>query len=454
MAPLWPLQNFVAVNPFVGLSARTFIDACDLIRRQAPGGMQMGMEFYREKFATGEIVEADLEAALNQARKTLCSPWKEALAELDPTQLIAGLQAPPELAEGEILTVAEAVERAHAVNWTSMVSEAIGQFCAAYYDAGQSAWRLPWRELPLYAAWREAASLDAHPELLGLRNFRSFVQALPDDAEAVIASLLPQLGGAASKAADFLHKELMSIRGWAGYVQYRVRENGLYGRSDDALLQLLAVRLAYDAALLAQFDGPALREFWPHNPESVAAPSGGVLRSFLWLLAHEHAWRRQLLGKLGAVHQAQGAAAQARPAVQAVFCIDVRSEIFRRALEATSPEVETIGFAGFFGLAIEYIPFGQTKAPPNVLCCSRPSSAFKKKCGGCLPEEEQAELRRQRLASGLVTRGIFQDLRNLLLLVRRDCRASLRSGAFPRCLSARGRRSRAEARMRSTAGQS
>ena len=70
MAPLWPLQNFVAVNPFVGLTDQSFIDSCDLFRRVAPGGMQMPLPFYQAKFAAGEIKEADLESALTLRSKT------------------------------------------------------------------------------------------------------------------------------------------------------------------------------------------------------------------------------------------------------------------------------------------------------------------------------------------------------------------------------------------------
>ncbi len=398
IAPLWPLQNFVAVNPFVGLSDKPFVDACKLIRRVAPGGMQMPLDFYQKKHATGEITDAHLTAALTQARKILSGAEAESLAAMDVAALKRALTKDPAATSGHgILTVAEAIDAAQGTAWAAAVTETVAQFCSEYFDAGQSAWRLPWRDLPLFSAWREKALINFNAEVLGLRHFRQWVKNLPETADAAIAHLTKKLGIADEDAADFFHRQLMSIRGWAGHVQYHVREDGMHGRSDDSLVQLLAVRLAYDAALLAQFDSPAVREFWTGS--SAAADASEVLPTFLWQLAHEHAWQQQLLDKLRAANPSPPATG--RPVVQAVFCIDVRSEIFRSALEATSPSIETIGFAGFFGMPIESIPFGKHAGTAQCPVLLTPKFRVRDTLRNASPEALDEAWKRQRIGKRL-----------------------------------------------------
>lgn len=360
IAPLWPLQNFVAVNPFLGLSETSFVEACHLIRKIAPGGMQMPLAYYAEKYQAAEIRPEDLAAALDHAARALPSVWSTEAAALTPAELVEALaQAEEEFRDLDILTIADALDRSSGSKWNSEIIEVISQFCASYYDRGQSAWKQPWGDQPLYTAWREMAMLDAKPEFQGLRCFRQHVRSLPESAEEAITVALATLKIVDEETAvDFLHRQLMSIRGWAGHVQYLVREKEMAGGQDDSLLQLLAIRLAYETALLAQFESPSLREFWSPEPASESAPSRAVLIRFLWQLAHENAWQRQLFGAL----TPSSSDHVSRPAAQAVFCIDVRSEVFRRRLESANPEIQTLGFAGFFGMAIEYLPFGERRS--------------------------------------------------------------------------------------------
>lgn len=372
IAPLWPLQNFVAVNPFLGLADKPFVDACDLIRKVAPGGMQMPLDFYSDKYHNAEIQSEDLQAALAHVTETLPASWADKASMLNQNDLIKALEQPNEdFDEIDILTIADALDRSSGSNWNNDIIEVISQFCASYYDRGQSAWRQPWLDQPLFTAWRETASLDAKPEFQGLKNFRKHVQSLPETADEAVVHSLRALGISPNEATDFLHRQLMSIRGWAGHVQYLVRENGMAGKEDDALMHLLAIRLAYDTALLAQFESPSLREFWSATPVSESGPSDSVLIRFLWQLAHENAWQRQLFGHIDATPSA----APERPSAQAVFCIDVRSEVFRRGLESASDSIQTMGFAGFFGMAIEYVPFGQHEG--NTQCPVLLNPAYK-----------------------------------------------------------------------------
>lgn len=98
-----------------------------------------------------------------------------------------------------------------------------------------------------------------------------------------------------------------------------------------------------------------LVEWMESFPESMHGP--------VWLKAFEAGYHEQLIGMVARSaaapsRPATDTAAPVRPQSQSVFCIDVRSEPFRRHLESTGAN-ETFGFAGFFAVFIKYRAWGK-----------------------------------------------------------------------------------------------
>ncbi|HEX8551787.1 MAG TPA: DUF2309 domain-containing protein [Abditibacteriaceae bacterium] len=400
IAPLWPLKNFVAVNPFVGLSDRHFVEAGSLVQRVTHGDMMMPLPYYRQQWEAGRISSADLQNALDHARQTLPATQAHELDTHSVETLQAALSDSNNSINAAIFTVIDLLDARRGTQWNSFVVDEISKWCSAFYDEGQASWRMPWRGESLFAAWREAALCDANPEMMGLSGFRNFLRAQPDDATAAIEYALQTLQVPAASTVDFLHRALMSISGWSGYVQYQVREKSMYGNYDDSLQHLLAIRLAYDVALYQR--DTKFQEMWAQHVASwpvADAASPQLLANYLWQLASELAYQRALIGDIGAAAATQRAVG--RRAVQAVFCIDVRSEVFRRSLEAQSPDIETVGFAGFFGFPIEYIPFGQRHGQTQCPVLLTPAFRIRETLPDATHQQTEAALGKQRFSRRL-----------------------------------------------------
>jgi hypothetical protein len=396
IAPLWPLRHFVAVNPFLGFSGQTFAATCATMRRVAGADMLMPRGFYRQALADGVIEDRDLQAALAAAPRGANTPdtpdaLRQALAR-DPTG--------PARPGAVVATVAEVLDTLAAgdrqASRTAFMVDEISKWCAAYFDEGQAAWRLPSRNLRPYPAWRAAMRHDRNPAAMGIRGFRAAVAALPDDPVAAITEVVERLGIPARAVEDYLHRALFDIGGWAAYARYLVWDNALYGRADDTLVQLLAVRLAWGYGLFLERKDAAFAQAWRQAMVAAAAlpqderlgDDADLAIDLVMQEAYEAAFQRRLLARLARDSAAPGSRSPARKPLQAAFCIDVRSEVYRRALETVCPEAETIGFAGFFGFPIEYVPIGRQQGGAQCPVLLTPAFIVCEAVGDASEEEE------------------------------------------------------------------
>ncbi|MGP9821535.1 YbcC family protein [Salinarimonas sp. NSM] len=398
IAPLWPLKHFVAVNPYLGLTEQSFAEAATTLARVSGARMTLPRSHYAARHAAGAIGDADLAEALRAA-----GAGKQAGVPADLAALKAKMaqDAPP---RPLALTAAEAIDAATgrdpAVGAAALVVEEISKTCARVFDEGQALWRAPFLERGLYAAWRAHAAFDRTPEVMGFPGFRRALATLPEDADGAIAAAVSALGVPEAARADYLHRALATINGWASYARYIVWNAELHGGGDPVLKELLAIRLSYDAALLSVT--PQAKAAWGEALARMSAPRTldpeRVVDAILQDAA-EISRRRGLVARIVEANRSRDGApaASERPAVQAAFCIDVRSEVFRRALETVAPDVQTIGFAGFFGLSIEYVPFGRRKGGAQCPVLLKPAFVVCEEVGGAGAGENAEIAGRRRL---------------------------------------------------------
>ncbi len=364
-----------------------------------------------------EVIDAMVDRTANSAEiRSLAERIIIKVEEQDETQTIAR----------DLTLVRWCDETFHKrLEWT--MNREVIKWCEAFLDEGHAVWPMPEREKGFYAAWKSLASKEWSP--CGIVNSRRKIAALPDSPEEAVLSHLDALDIPFELRQEYLSLVLTSLYGWASYINWRSSQDfelkSLEWQKHYPidLVQYLAVRLYYERELVEQtcqaecgIEGTykdivayvhdnrketdpdckcaRLESAWQLSTlaealelplsalEQVAPEQLDTLLQWLndfpesehgpvWLEAFEAGYLEDMIEKLrSAASKPEGESEEeTRPLAQAVFCIDVRSEPYRRNLESVG-NFETLGYGGFLDMPLRSKALGHhhcTNQNPGIV---------------------------------------------------------------------------------------
>ncbi|GAA0301736.1 DUF2309 domain-containing protein [Halarchaeum salinum] len=353
----WPLHSFVTANPLSGYEDLSFHEAVERASTLRGGRAYPDAETFRAAWERGDIDPATLRAELDaHGYDGSADALLERLADTD---------------EGDDV-------RAARDEATARVDRALASWLSAFLDEGEASWPMPNREAGFYDAFRAVARHDSR-----IPDAGSLADA-PDDPTDAIAAILAD--HTRDRWTAIFEAHLNALPGWTGLLKYRTERGDEWQEAYPiTLVGYLAARLLLVERFNAPFDPLAdadnacdgvRRDDVCHDGTSADATADnattdaatadnaandttaddGVPLEEAWLRAWEASYRDEVVDAVADASAERAEAdetAAGRADAQLVFCIDTRSEVFRRHLEATG-DYETHGYAGFFGVPMRY----------------------------------------------------------------------------------------------------
>jgi len=311
---LWPIHSFVTANPLAGFEDQPFSEAVTQAADLLGGRGYPSTRTFHAALQRGQIDPEILDAELSEAGY-----------EKEPEILLDRMAEATDAADSDSDTA------------TDHVDQVLTKWLSAFLDEGSAHWSMPNREAGFYAAFRGVAEHDSEIPDAGI------IAELPESPIETIETVLAS--HPENQWVPIFEEQLAALPGWTGLIKQRADDEGAWQSTYPiSLVGYLAARLALLDAV-----GAAIA---PSNdsidPDPAAELAGAFLRAW------EASYRGDLVETVAAESQSLADSDRSgRPDAQMVFCIDTRSEIIRRHIEATG-DYETHGYAGFFGIPMEY----------------------------------------------------------------------------------------------------
>ncbi|THD69165.1 DUF2309 domain-containing protein [Robertkochia marina] len=307
----WPLYNFVTSNPLSGYENQHFLKAGEKAKQLLGARVFPEAEQFAQAFQQGDIDPKVLDELLKeQGYNEPAVNYLEALKQDEPTA---------------------------AENPSHELDRLTAKWVGAFMDEGLGEWGMPNKEEGFYTSWKKIAKYDT--ELSKGRHC-----TMPASAGEAIEEVLKPYSTSDRKEIITLH--LTALPGWTGYIKHRSENPGEWQQQYHIdLVEYLAVRLW----IAKMINTPLLPE-----TKKRATNEEVIALQYIFLNAWERSWQQRTLKSFRESRKNSAQPEPGTPDAQMVFCIDTRSEPIRRHVEAVG-NYETFGYAGFFGIAMDYV---------------------------------------------------------------------------------------------------
>ena len=317
---VWPIHSFVTANPLSGFENQPFEHAVSEATDLLGGRGYPSADTFEQALERGQIDPELLESELadrgyDAAPETLL----DRMADADDS----GIDDDADDSDSE------------------RVDAILTKWLPVFLDEGRAHWSMPNREDGFYSAFR---ALAAHDDEIPNSGIVADLPASPTAAIDAVIEPYPE-----HQWEAIFEEQLAALPGWTGFIKQRVDDGGEWHSEYPITLDgYLAVRLslldAFGVDLTPETDGEAT------EVDTVDELSEAFLSAW------EATYREEVVDAVAAESEAIAdteGGASSRPDAQLTFCIDTRSAVIRRHIEATGA-YETFGYAGFFGVPIEY----------------------------------------------------------------------------------------------------
>lgn len=295
----------------------------------------------------------------------------------------------------------------HNVDSDELTHPILINLAGSFLDQGVAFRTMPERSKGFLSAFKKLYITGNFPCEAWMRDLKNLHLENLSAAE-ISVKILNNFGVEKEDWEEFIFQTLLSLKGWAGmFAHFEHHHDHIPVQVLPARLEdFLAVQLILDFAAaqfilkkigsnfeeinrsecrffdpekqkkLLQFESFVTAQAFNLSAENFDAESArkwqqanadfnNFERRYYLHLAYEKKHRDDVINAL-ATHQKFVKKKSDHVSFQAVFCFDEREESFRRQLEEICPTVETFGFAGFFGVAMQYLGLDDIK--PRALC--------------------------------------------------------------------------------------